>query len=137
MNTFEMEILSPEGSAYKGLAVSATFPTASGIITVLAGHTSLVTKLVPGDILIETPADKKVIAVTGGFIEISQNRVNVVSEFAMPSDESNKYKVEQAMKLAEAMKAKKKDMVNLSAVESELKKAVFELKSNVGLKRKK
>ncbi|MCL2799992.1 MAG: ATP synthase F1 subunit epsilon [Endomicrobia bacterium] len=137
MNTFEIEILSPEGSAYKGLATSATFPTAMGTITVLAGHTSLVTKLIAGDILIETPSEKKEITVTGGFIEISENRVNVVSEFAMQSDESNRYKVEQAMKLAEEMKAKKKDMVNLSAVENQLKKAVVGLKSNIGLKRKK
>ena len=137
MNTFEIEILSPEGSAYKGLATSVTFPTASGMITVLAGHTSLVTKLIAGDILIETLSEKKAIAVTGGFIEISENRVNVVSEFAMQSDESNRYKVEQAVKLAEEMKAKKKDIINLSSVENQLQKAVIGLKSNIGLKRKK
>ncbi|MCL2485949.1 MAG: ATP synthase F1 subunit epsilon [Endomicrobia bacterium] len=137
MNTFEIEILSPEGSAYKGFATSVMFPTAAGVITVLAGHTNLITRLVAGNILIETPEEKKEISVTGGFIEISENRVNVVSEFAIPSDESNKYKVEQAVNLAKEMKAKRKNMVDLSAVENELKKAVFELKSNVGLKRKK
>ncbi|MDR1695024.1 MAG: ATP synthase F1 subunit epsilon [Endomicrobium sp.] len=136
MNTFEIEILSPEGSAYKGSASSATFPTAAGVITVLPGHTSIVTKLTAGDILIETRSEQKKIAVTGGFIEISENRVNVVSEFAMPADGANRAKAEQAMKLAKEMKEKKKDSVDLSAVENELKKAVFELKSNLGVKRK-
>ena len=79
----------------------------------------------------------KKITVTGGFAEISENHVNVVAEFAVPADEANKYKIEQAMKLAREMKKKKKNSVNMSIVESQLKKAVFELKLNVGVKRKK
>lgn len=137
MSKFELEILSPEGSAFRGEILSVSFPTSAGIITVLPGHTNLVTKLKHGDILISFPQGRKKIAVTGGFAEISENHVNVVAEFAVPADEANKYKIEQAMKLAREMKEKKKNSLDMSVVESQLKKAVFELKSNVGVKRKK
>lgn len=137
MSKFELEILSPEGSAFKGDVSSISLPTSSGIITVLPGHTNLVTKLQEGDILISCSEGEKKITVTGGFVEISNNHVNVVAEFAVPADEANKYKIEQAMKLAKDMKEKQKDSLDMSVVESQLKKAVFELKSNVGIKRKK
>lgn len=137
MSKFELEILSPEGSAFKGDVSSVSLPTSSGIITVLPGHTNLVTKLKQGDILISYAEGQKKITVTGGFVEISDNHVNIVAEFAIPADEANKHKIEQAMKLAKDMKEKQKDSVDMSVVESQLKKAVFELKSNVGIKRKK
>ena len=137
MSKFLLEILSPEGSAFKGEVLSASFPTSTGIITVLPGHTGLVTKLKQGEISIELEGEKKKVTVTGGFLEIANNNVNVIAEFAIPSDESNKQKIEQALKLARDMKAKKKDAVDTSVIESQLKRAVFDLKSNIGIKRKK
>jgi F-type H+-transporting ATPase subunit epsilon len=137
MSKFELEILSPEGSAFKGEVSSVSLPTSSGIITVLPGHTSLVTKLRQGDILISYSGGQKKITVTGGFVEIFGNHVNIVAEFAVPADETNKQKIEQAMKLAKEMKEKQKDAVDMTVVETQLKKAVYDLKSNVGIKRKK
>lgn len=137
MSKLQMEILSPQGSSFKGSVVSVVFPTAAGIITVLPGHSSLVTKLAYGEIIINTGESEKRITVTGGFVEIFNNNVNVVSEFAVNSDAENKHKIEQAMQLAKDMKEKQKNSADLSVIESQLKKAVFELKSNVGVKRKK
>ncbi|AKL97941.1 ATP synthase F1 subunit epsilon [Endomicrobium proavitum] len=136
MNTFELEILSPEGSSFKGNVLSASFPTASGVITVLPGHANLVTKLVEGQILLQTElSGAKIIIVTGGFIEIFNGKTNIVAEFAI-QDDANREKIEKAMKLAKEIKEKKKNSVDMSVVESQLKKSVFELKSGINLKRK-
>ncbi|MDR3124549.1 MAG: ATP synthase F1 subunit epsilon [Endomicrobium sp.] len=138
MNKFEIEILSPQGVLFKGNLLAATFPTASGIITVLPGHASLVTKLINGEIVVSTSEEGlKKFSVTNGFIEIENNHVNVISEFATQSDKTNKEKVENAIKLAKAMKEKRKEFVDMSAIESELKRSVVELKSGLGLRRKK
>ena len=137
MSKLQLEILSPEGSSFKGGVSSVLFPTTTGVIVVLPGHSSLVTKLSRGEIIIRNEEDETKITVTGGFVEIFNNNVNVVAEFAVPSDAENKYKIEQAMKLAEDMKVKQKNSIDVSVVESQLKKAVFELKSNLGVKRKK
>ncbi|MCL1972817.1 MAG: ATP synthase F1 subunit epsilon [Endomicrobia bacterium] len=137
MNKFELEILSPQGSAFKGEILSVSLPTASGIITVLSGHTNLVTKLSAGEIVISYKNGEKRVTVTDGFVEIFDNTVNIVTNFAVQSDDENRQKIEQAMKLANDMKNRKRDIVDSAAMESQLQKAVHELRTNVGRKRKK
>jgi F-type H+-transporting ATPase subunit epsilon len=138
MNTFEIEILSPEGVVLKEQVVSASFPTASGVITVFAGHENLVSKLNFGEIMIKKSASskEKKVSITGGFLEILRNHVNVVAEFAVPSDEVNKQKIERAKQTARELKNKRKDLLNISVVESQLKKVVSEFKSGISLKQK-
>jgi F-type H+-transporting ATPase subunit epsilon len=139
MNAFTLEILSPEGSAFKGNVSSVSLPTFAGVITVLPGHTNLVTKLRQGEIIIDSgnSGGIKKITVTGGFAEIYSNTMNIVAEFAINSDEANKSKIAEAVKLAKEMKLRKKDAVDSAVIESQLKKAVYELKSNASVKRKK
>ncbi|MCL2144363.1 MAG: ATP synthase F1 subunit epsilon [Endomicrobia bacterium] len=134
---FELEILSPQGSAFKGAVLSVSVPTASGIITILPGHTNLVTKLIEGEIVIKHDGGERKITVTDGFVEIFANAVAIVSDFAVQSDDANRQKIEQAMKLAKDMKNRKKDIVDSAVIESQLQKAVHELRSGVGVKRKK
>ncbi|MDR1418232.1 MAG: ATP synthase F1 subunit epsilon [Endomicrobium sp.] len=137
MNKFEIEILSPQGILFKGSLSSATFPTASGVITVLPGHANLATKLITGEIIVNASEGVRKFSVTSGFIEIENNHINVIAEFATQSDEANKQKVENAIKLAKTMKEKRKEFVDMSVIESELKKSVVELKSGLGIRRKK
>ncbi|MDR3306329.1 MAG: ATP synthase F1 subunit epsilon [Endomicrobium sp.] len=136
MNNFKIEILSPQGLVFKGEIRSASFPTTSGIITVLPGHEGLVTKLTHGEIILDSVNVVKKITVTGGFAEIINKNINVIAEFAAQSDKTNKHKIAQAVKLAKEMKEKRKDFVDMSVIETELKKSVAELKSGIGIKRK-
>ncbi|MDR0822245.1 MAG: ATP synthase F1 subunit epsilon [Endomicrobium sp.] len=137
MSEFNLEILSPEGVAFKGDIVSVSFPTTSGDIVVLPGHANLVSILKQGDILV-TPKSGEVqkITVTGGFIEVSDHKVNVAAQFAVPSDDSNRQKIEEALKFAKALQEKKKDEVDISIIETQLRRTISSLKSGVTLKRK-
>jgi F-type H+-transporting ATPase subunit epsilon len=137
MNNFGIEILSPQGLIFKGDICSASFPTANGIITVLPGHERVVTNLKHGEIILKFSYGIKKIVIAGGFAEIINKNINVIAEFAANSDEANKYRIEQAIKLAEEMKEKRKNFVDIkSTMETELKKFVAELKSRVDFKRK-
>jgi F-type H+-transporting ATPase subunit epsilon len=139
MNTFALEILSPEGVAFKGDVYSVSLPTQAGIIEILPGHTNLVTKLKRGEIIIDSGngAELKKIAVSSGFAEILPNALNLVADFAVISDDANRHKIEEAVKLAAQIKLNKKEAVNSAAVEMQLKKAASELKSSAPIKRKK
>jgi F-type H+-transporting ATPase subunit epsilon len=136
MDNFGIEILSPQGIIFKGGIRFASFPTANGIIVVLPGHERLVTKLKYGEIIFESRDGVKKITIIGGFAEITNKNINVIAEFAINSDETNKHKIQQAVKLAKEMKEKRKNFVDMSVIETELKKSVAELKSGIGLKRK-
>jgi F-type H+-transporting ATPase subunit epsilon len=137
MNNFVIEILSPQGLIFKGEIRSATFPTTSGIITVLPGHEGLVTKLKHGEIILDSANGIKKITVTGGFAEITSKNINIIAEFAVHSDETNKQKIEHAMKLAKEIKEKRKNFIDMSVIEAELKKSVAELKSGLSSHRRK
>ncbi|MDR3275455.1 MAG: ATP synthase F1 subunit epsilon [Endomicrobium sp.] len=137
MNKLKMEILSPTGIVFKGEILSVSFPTVNGIVTVLPGHTSLVTKLNNGEITIRSKDNAKNISVSGGFIEIVQNNVTVIAEFAAQSNETNKQKIKQAIDLAKSMKNKRQEFIDMSVIESQLQKSVGELKLGLGIKRKK
>jgi F-type H+-transporting ATPase subunit epsilon len=132
MSEFILEILSPDGSAFKGAVLSITFPTVSGIIVVLPGHANITSILKQGDIII-TPKEGEIkkIAVTGGFLEVSEQKVNVLTSFAIVSDESNKQKIEQASQFAKELQQKRKDGVDISLIENQLRKEVSNLKSGV------
>jgi F-type H+-transporting ATPase subunit epsilon len=136
MNKFKIEILSPQGVVFNGQIYSASFPTANGVITVLYGHEGLVTRLKQGEIILNSSNGVKKITITNGFAEITGKNVNVIAEFAMRSDEANKQKIEQAVKLAEEMKKKRKNFVGMSIIETQLKKSVAGLKSGLDAKRR-
>ncbi|MDR2772018.1 MAG: ATP synthase F1 subunit epsilon [Elusimicrobiota bacterium] len=129
MAMFNFEILSPAGASFKGQSSSATFPTTSGFITVLPGHANLVTLLKKGVIVFQTSDGEKKVSITGGFLEISDYKVNVVTEFAMPSDEANKQKIEEAMRVANELKQNRKTSVDISVMEAHLKTRIEMLKS--------
>jgi F-type H+-transporting ATPase subunit epsilon len=136
VNKFKIEILSPQGIIFKDEVFSVSFPTLSGVITILSGHANLVTKLHVGEIIINSVSGVNRISVSGGFIEIAENIVNVIAEFAAHLESANRKKMEQAIKLAKDMKSKRREFANMSVIESELKKYVVELKSGLGIKKK-
>ena len=137
MNKLKIEILSSEGIILKEDIISVSFPTTSGIITVLPGHINIVTKLNSGEIEINTIKDIKKIIVSSGFIEITDNNVNVVAEFAVQSDKERMEKIKEAIKLASNIKEKRKKFTCISTgIESQLKKTVIDLKSGLELKHK-
>lgn len=127
-NMYKLDILSPNGSVFSGKVKQATFPTKSGVITILAGHTSLVTVLAEGNIELEQEdGEKKSITVVGGFLEVSNDIVNVISDFAVRSEDIDEQLIAKAKQYAEDQK-KKKDTVNTEMAEKELQKAIMALK---------
>ncbi|MHB9154253.1 MAG: ATP synthase F1 subunit epsilon, partial [Endomicrobiales bacterium] len=82
-----LEILSPEGEVFKNTVREITLPTAQGEITVLPGHAPLFAKLGEGEIVIKAGGEVSFVCVTGGFLEVSAGRVNVLASFAIRSEE--------------------------------------------------
>ena len=128
MATYKLDILYPEGNIFSGNVKQATFPTTSGLITILAGHTALITTLAEGNIEIEQEnGEKKNITIVGGFLEVSENMVSVVADFAVRSEDIDDNLIEKAKQYAEEQK-KKKENVNNEMAERELQKAIMALK---------
>ena len=89
MTSLQVNIVTPEKIAWEAEAVSVTLPGSDGYLGVWANHAPLVTGLVPGVITIklQDSGPTKLMACSGGFVEISSNTVNIMSDTCEESGE--------------------------------------------------
>lgn len=82
-NTFRLDIVSPEQVLWSGEALMLITRTTEGEMGVLAHHQPLMASLVPWSAEITPVAGPKVtLAVRGGFLQIGENRVTLLTDMA-------------------------------------------------------
>lgn len=116
-NEIKFEIVTPERIVLKEQVLQITVPTREGEITVLPGHIPLVAVLVPGVAEVKRPGGAiEIIAVSGGFIEVSRDKVVILADTAERAEEIDVDRAEEARKRAEDIKknAEKYDRVGFT-----------------------
>jgi F-type H+-transporting ATPase subunit epsilon len=127
-NDLTLEILSPLGTAYTGTIKQVSVPTPQGEITVLPNHSYLYTKMIPGEIKVIPASGKEVsIAANGGFLEVGDNLVKILSDYAVRADTINTAEAERAKKEAEKVLQEKRENVDFELEEKNLQRALLEL----------
>lgn len=111
-------------------------PTESGEVGILPNHIPLFSKITPGEIKIKKDGTEKFITIYGGFLEVSEGKVNILADFAIYSDEIEEGKVIQAKQKAEEAMKNKKSETDFALAESELRKTILQLKIAERRKRK-
>jgi F-type H+-transporting ATPase subunit epsilon len=81
--TFHLEIVTPDRALLSEEVISIIAPGVEGYLGVLANHAPLVTELNVGVLRIRYPDDtEENVAVSGGFMEVANNRVLVLADAA-------------------------------------------------------
>jgi len=84
METLQLEVLTPSGSIFNGLAKSVTLPGEEGEFGVLPEHVSLTTLLQAGVVDIQKENGKtESIVVNWGVVQINQNKVIILVDGAV------------------------------------------------------
>lgn len=98
MDTFKLEILTPNGTIYNGQAVSVVLPGEEGEFGVLAGHASLTTLLEAGVVDVEKN-DKSVeaIVINWGVVQVDEEKVIILVEGAAPIRGENESEIADAL----------------------------------------
>jgi F-type H+-transporting ATPase subunit epsilon len=100
---FTVQILTPEREAFAGEAIHLYARGSLGYLGVLAHHAPLLTSLEPGVMSVRKPdGTQEHFVVTGGFLEVSNNRATVLADAAEHASEIDAAAAEAA--LAEAHK---------------------------------
>jgi len=100
--TFEIEIATPERLLAREKAIRAQIPAAEGYIGVLPDHAPLLSELGIGAMTYTTPDDHLFsLAVRGGFLEINNNVVRVLTDFAEKGQEIDAGQAEKDLKQAQ------------------------------------
>jgi F-type H+-transporting ATPase subunit epsilon len=93
------ELVSPERLLLSVSAEMVVVPGSEGDFAVLAGHAPMLSTLRPGAIEIyEGDKVTERIFVGGGFAEVSNDRLTVLAEEAMPFADIDRAKLEQSLK---------------------------------------
>lgn len=99
MNTFSAQILTPEGSIFDDEVTGVQVPGEMGSFEVKTLHANIISSLEIGEILVRKAAGgEQHFAVTGGFVEVVDNKLTLLAEAAEPVE---KIDVERAKKAKE------------------------------------
>jgi len=85
--TFDLSVVTPEGSAWEGEARLVIVPGAAGEIGVLARHAPLVSMLKAGEIRIKTGDEWTVFATGPGYFKVQRDRAIVLVDDAVRAEE--------------------------------------------------
>jgi F-type H+-transporting ATPase subunit epsilon len=101
-DTFDIEIATPERLLAREKAVRAQIPAKDGYIGVLPDHAALLSELGIGALTYTTSENHRFsLAIAGGFLEIKDNVVRVLSDLAEKGHEIDVSRAEQALKRAQ------------------------------------
>jgi len=80
-----VSVISPERVLYEGEAASVVAPAFDGELGILTGHAPMITALGRGTLRVEGGAGNQRFTVEGGFLQVVDNQVRVVTERAKAS----------------------------------------------------
>lgn len=83
----KLEIVTPERKVIDADVDSVTVPTLSGEAGIMPQHAPLISALKPGIVTVTTKGQAERFAVGTGFVEVSNNRVSVLTDVAETADE--------------------------------------------------
>ena len=123
-----IEIATPSQKVDIGKAKSCSAPGILGRFQVLPDHSAMVSELGVGEVKIELINELQRYAVSGGFLEVTKNRVLLLLETAEAATEIDVGRAEQARDRARQRLDKERDKADVIRAESALTRAINRIK---------
>ncbi|HEX5222522.1 MAG TPA: F0F1 ATP synthase subunit epsilon [Verrucomicrobiae bacterium] len=128
MATLKLEIVTPEAKVYSEDVDMVTLPAVEGEMGIFPMHIPLMTQLVAGEIAVRKGHQDFFLAIGDGFVEVTGDRVSVLTDMAIRAENIDEVKAEEARRRAEARMAEKLDDEESAAVQAALVNAMAQLK---------
>jgi F-type H+-transporting ATPase subunit epsilon len=125
--TLKFEIVTPEETVYSDNVEMVTLPAVVGKIGIYPLHTPLITQMVPGEIIVRANGRDLFIASGEGLIEVTGDRVAVLTDLAIAADRIDEAKAEEARRRAEARLREKLSDEEVASVNASLARSLAQL----------
>jgi F-type H+-transporting ATPase subunit epsilon len=125
--TLRLEIVTPQATVFSEDVGMVTLPAVEGQIGIYPHHVRLITQIVPGEIIVSKDAGESFLAVGEGLVEISGDRVLIVTDMAIPADRIDEAKVEEARARAAARLQEKISDEEVATVNASLVRSLAQL----------
>lgn len=131
-----LSVVSPEGIIYQDTVDEISLPTPKGEITILPHHISLFAKMSDGIVNIKKGSKESIIATVGGFVEVDNGNVTILSDHLVKAENIQAAKAQEAKKRAEDVMKRKESDIDFIMAEKELQRAIMELQVADKIKKK-
>ena len=129
MATLRLEIVTPEAKTFSDDVESVVIPGVDGELGILPQHIGLMTQLLPGELRITKSGQETRLAVGEGFVEVTGDKVSVLTDMAVAESDIDENAVEEAIRRAEAaMKDDHLDAEGHASVQASLLKSLAQLR---------
>jgi F-type H+-transporting ATPase subunit epsilon len=127
-NTLKLEIVTAEGPVYSEDVELVTLPGVAGQFGVYAQHVPMMTQMEPGEIIVRKDGKETFFACGGGLIEVTGNRVAILTDLAVQADKIDEAKAEEARQRAEARLKEKLSDEEVATINASLARSLAQLK---------
>jgi F-type H+-transporting ATPase subunit epsilon len=128
--TMQLDVITPVKKIFSDEVDEVIVNTTSGQIAILPHHINLFTKVMPGEMIIKQKKDEQYLAITGGFLEVANNKITVLADYAVKSEDIEVEKAIQAQKRAEELLKKKEEGISQrdqALAEADIRRSILEL----------
>ena len=103
--TFHCSVITPERAVLETEATFVAFPAHDGEVGILRNRAPLLYKMGAGELRVESPEGNHILFVAGGFAQMVENRLTLLTEQAKRLEEIDPAAAQRALAEARAMPA--------------------------------
>ncbi|MFZ0862282.1 MAG: F0F1 ATP synthase subunit epsilon [Candidatus Sulfotelmatobacter sp.] len=127
VNTLRLEIVTPDAVVYSENVEMVTLQGVEGQMGVYPQHIRLMTQLVPGEMIVRRNGNEDFLAVGEGLVEITNDRVSILTDMAVRAENIDEAKAEEARQRAEARLRNQASSQDIASVNAALARSVAQL----------
>ncbi len=126
--TLKLEVVTPDSQTFSGDVEMVTLPGAEGEMGIYPQHVPLLTQVVPGEMIVRQQGRDHFFAVGEGVVEITGDRVAIMTDMAIAAENLDEAKVEEARRRAEARLAEQLEDEEAARVTAAMAHSLAQLK---------
>jgi F-type H+-transporting ATPase subunit epsilon len=125
--TLRLEIVTPEAIVFSEDVHMVTLPAIEGQMGVYPHHVRLITQIEPGEIIVTKDGQERFLAVGEGLVEVTGSRVAIVTDMAVPAENIDEARAEEARARAAARLREKISDEEVATVNASLARSLAQL----------
>ena len=123
MKLLDIEIVTAEKTIFSGHASLIQIPGIEGELGILPSHAPIITELDPGEVLIKNEKEVLSLVLSGGFVEVFNDKVTILADAAERTNEIDIEKTKEAIEKAEKI-------VESKGSDIDIQKALFVIRAS-------